>query len=624
MKGKWLPCLSAIILVFLLACASTAFAEPADEQDEWTVMFYMCGSDLESKYSYATGNLEEIAGCAYPHSKISDIMKEYEAVMDQAAIHVPGRVNVLLETGGCKRWHAQKLGMNISTTSLQRWHYAGYLDDDQPEGFFLDQELPLQSMAAPETLSGFVRWGAENYPAKKYALVLWDHGGGSKTGIFIDELFGGDYMRLDELGEALRSSGVHLEAVLFDACLMAGIETAYAISDSAEWMIASEEVVAGMGSAVDDWLQQLYIAPDFDGEWLGRWVCDMTQIKYADEGEEEAQQLLTWSVIDLKKIPRLVEMVDLGYESMGKVFVAYPKLMSQFAKYMIDCEQFGTSEEDEGMWDLSDLLYSPDIAMVMQPSVFKTIVEALKETVVYCVRGPGRSAARGISFCFAAGFDMAELDSYACNCPMPHYLAFLDAISRWTAPGWVYETCERLPEMSEIDDYKVKIEKVKRADGTPAIAFVGDYGIGAGTVRYRLFKRDEKTGQIVVMGIMPTYFDASVGENGIYSAVEPWLWPALEGQPVTSYLENMVEPGSINYLGSIPIQIGTEQWYLRYGYFGADDRYTVYGLWEGYDTDSSQFNRNVQSLSQMAGQEYSLLHPVYTSDYEKQTDYVAA
>jgi ribose-phosphate pyrophosphokinase len=35
------------------------------------------------------------------------------------------------------RSFAQKLGMNISTTSLQRWHYAGYLDDDQPEGFFL-------------------------------------------------------------------------------------------------------------------------------------------------------------------------------------------------------------------------------------------------------------------------------------------------------------------------------------------------------------------------------------------------------------------------------------------------------------------------------------------------------
>lgn len=161
---------------------------------------------------------------------------------------------------------------------------------------------------------------------------------------------------------------------MFDACLMAGIETASAISDSADWMIASEESVAGKGSAVDDWLQQLYIAPEFNGEWLDRWVCDMSQIKYTDEGDEEAQLLLTWSVIDLKKIPRLVEMVDVSFEGMGQVYARYPKLMSQFAKYLMDTEQFGTTEEGEGMWDLSDLLYAPEIAMVIQPSVFQSML----------------------------------------------------------------------------------------------------------------------------------------------------------------------------------------------------------------------------------------------------------
>ena len=188
---------------------------------------------------------------------------------------------------------------------------------------------------------------------------------------------------------------------------------------------------------------------------------------------------------------------------------------------------------------------------------------------------------------------------------MPHYLAFLDAISPWTAPDWVYETAERLPEMSELDPYKIVVEKVRHEDGTPGLAFVGDYGVGVGTVRYRMFKRDEDTGEKASMGVMPTWYIDSYGENGMFIAAQPWLWPALEGQPVASYVNNMVEPGSVNYLGSIPIQIGTEKWFLRYGYFGAEDRYTVYGLWEGYDTDSSQFNRNVKSLSQLAGQEYS-------------------
>ena len=110
--------------------------------------------------------------------------------------------------------------------------------------------MPLSSMADPETLQDFVAWGAVKYPAKKYGLVLWDHGGGSKTGIFIDELFENDTMYLYELGEALRGGGVMFETVLFDACLMANVETAYIIKDYARYMVASEEVVVGQGTAI--------------------------------------------------------------------------------------------------------------------------------------------------------------------------------------------------------------------------------------------------------------------------------------------------------------------------------------------------------------------------------------
>ena len=69
------------------------------------------------------------------------------------------------------------------------------------------ERLPLKSMGDPEQLSDFIRWTAKNYPAKKYALVLWDHGGGAKTGLFIDELFSGDVLYLYELKQALADGG---------------------------------------------------------------------------------------------------------------------------------------------------------------------------------------------------------------------------------------------------------------------------------------------------------------------------------------------------------------------------------------------------------------------------------
>ena len=64
------------------------------------------------------------------------------------------------------------------------------------------------------------------------------------------------------------------------------------------------------------------------------------------------------------------------------------------------------------------------------------------------------------------------------------------------------------------------------------------------------------------------------------------------------------------FLFNVPIQIGTEVGYLRCGYDMAVDDYTVYGLWDGFESDSTLFNRNVKLLSQLAGQQYRLMYPV--------------
>ncbi|MGX8706678.1 MAG: clostripain-related cysteine peptidase, partial [bacterium] len=200
------------VLLLTIACGM-ALAEGADAvQDEWTVMFYFCGSDLESNFSYATGNLDEITSVYYPDDFLSSGVLARKTGMPTQS----GGVNILIETGGSRRWHAQSLGMNIAASRLQRWRYNVYprdsMDDEgERDTFQLMQTLPLKSMASPGTLSDFIRWGVETCPAKKYALVLWGHGDGARTGMFIDELFGNDIMYLYELRQALSDGGAHLE-----------------------------------------------------------------------------------------------------------------------------------------------------------------------------------------------------------------------------------------------------------------------------------------------------------------------------------------------------------------------------------------------------------------------------
>ncbi len=607
-------------LMVLLCLFPSAFAETADE---WTVLIYMCGSDLESEYSYASGNLEEIASVNVPVNIIPDLIDDYSG-QTGISFQEPGGVNVLIETGGAKKWHAQELGMDIRTDALQIWRYDPAMPSEKGSSlhalengmgsFVLEEERPLTSMADPDTLSHFIRWGAQKYPAEKFALVLWNHGGGSATGIFIDELFNGEYMTLDLLNQALEDGGVHMEAVLFDACLMANLETASAIREHANWMIASEELVAGMGTAIGEWLQELYYVPVADGRLLGRWICDTTMIKYANTDNEQARDLLTWSVIDLSKIELLENYFDRFFEYMGVFYTKYPSLLVYFATNAHFSEIYGTGTED--MYDLSGILYLPlmrDSADVERQMLMQS---AVADAVDYCVRGAGRPAARGISFCLPSDFDSDKLDVYAHNCPSPHYLAILDAISPWKAPDWVYEHVERYPEMKDQSVYNITLEKKIWEDGSPAFS-VAEGEMNMSTALCEVYKMDELTGQIIQIGILPAYYDT---EADIYRIQELNTWQAIDEVLCEMDLHRM--KGEYNLLFNIPVMVDSEIMYMRCGHLPERGDYRVYGLWEGYDDHTSRFIRNVKSLSQVAGQDYCLLYKVYNEQPTDKPSYV--
>lgn len=606
---RLLPILLLTALLLSLPGVSCAAAAPQTGEDglaEWTVMFYLCGADLESKYGYATGNLEEIAQCEHHTSILGEIAREYGDSVDDADVHQPGQVNVVIQTGGSLTWRARgEMNMDIASDRLQRWYYDADTQVAAPEQagekFQLRQELPLASMADPETLRDFVRWSAETYPAQKYALVLWGHGGGAR-GIFIDELFDEDMMTLEELHDALIDADVMLEAVLFDACLMANFNTAWSIVDNTRWMCASEEVVAGKGTAIGDWLQRLYYMPECDGERLCRWICDMTQTKYANEDNEQARQLMTWSVIDMSQLPRVENAIGRFYAMLGQVYARYPRLMSLYAQRIMRAESFGGF--DDNLYDLADIFYDIEMTKAVDMDIQRDMLDALTDAITYSVRGMGRSAARGLSFCYAVDFDKEELDAFSKANTNPYYLAFLDAITPWTAPEWVYQFADRLPEIDTIDDYQVTVEKHIQANGTPSFSFVDGSDVGVGAVRFRLYRDNEETGQTVSLGILPAYDD-----NGEFIVDSP-VWPSIEGTLCNAEVTSMGGTDVTAFLFNVPIQIGTEVGYLRCGYDMAVDDYTVYGLWDGFESDSTLFNRNVKLLSQLAGQQYRLMYPV--------------
>lgn len=633
--------LLAALLLCLTAAGGACADENAQDISEWTVLFYFCGSDLESGHSYASGNLEEISYCL----DYETVLHAQQGVEDIAPD--VNDVNVLIETGGSKAWHAQDLGMDVRTDALQRWVFhparntANIALDKLKQSEELSvkalvevfaesihenakmelvQDLPLASMADPETLSDFIRWGAENYPAKKYALVLWDHGTGAVNGLLIDELFDGDTLRLDELKSALEGGGVHFEAMLFDACLMANLETACAIDEHANWMIASEELVAGKGSAMYSWLQQMYLTPQWDGRRLGRWVCDMTQEKYALETSDQAENTLTWSVIDLTKIDRLAAAFDRFFAQCDHVYANDPSYMLEVCELFNGAFEFGLGDAD--MIDLSRIPFHTFSVMGLERELYVELLDALQDTVVYNTHGPNRASAGGLSFCYAASLSPEQLDSYARVCPSAHYLALLDAINpNWHAPEWVFETAEKLPEIVDFKEYQIQVEKELAADGSPAIASVDGYPC-VWAVYVNVNRLNPQTGNILRMGDAYANVTWDADANRMVFSSEGFTnWPTLEGVQCSADLVSSDYMGKMLY--NVPIQIEGENYLLR---CGAETGQTpvVYGLWEGYDADSGVYGRNVVPLIRVAGHDFTLLYPIDGTETNGKTRYEAS
>ena len=188
-------------------------AQAEEEQASWTIMLYLCGSDLESNDGTCSDNLKEVLDADFGD-----------------------RVNVLVLTGGSSRWDMDGIDPDI----LEYWH----VEDGK---LISDRKLEAASMGDPDTLSAFISWGAAACPAEKYGLILWDHGGGSLTGICWDENSDDDNLTLPELTSALDTAGVQLEMIGMDACLMASLETAAAIDGHAAYLVASQESEPGRG-----------------------------------------------------------------------------------------------------------------------------------------------------------------------------------------------------------------------------------------------------------------------------------------------------------------------------------------------------------------------------------------
>ena len=232
--------------------------------DEVTVMVYMIGTDLESQNGMATKDIYEML-----YGNTSD------------------NINIVLQTGGCRRWNNNL----FSNSEVERWAINS-------QSFLRLKNPGKVSMTNPNTLTDFIKYSADNFPANRYFLILWDHGGGSEAGFGYDENYPkSGSLSPNLIGRAISESGIKFDMVGFDACLMANLETALAIEPYADYMVASEETEPGTGWYYTNWIEMLEKNTSTPTITLGKQIID----DYVST-QKSTNAEITESIIDLGEL----------------------------------------------------------------------------------------------------------------------------------------------------------------------------------------------------------------------------------------------------------------------------------------------------------------------------------
>ena len=240
-------------------------------RDTVTIMVYMCGTDLESRSSMATSDLQEMA-----------------------AAEIGKNVNLLVYTGGCTGWRNNIVSKDVNQIYQVR---DGNL-------IRLVENAGTSAMTEPDNLTSFIQWCAKNYPASRNELILWDHGGGSLSGYGYDEKYPrSGSMRLDGIDKALKNAGMTFDFIGFDACLMATMETALTLSPYADYLLASEETEPGVGWYYTNWLTELSRDTSKPTIEVGKRIID----DFVDVCAQTCKgQQTTLSIIDLAELEKTV------------------------------------------------------------------------------------------------------------------------------------------------------------------------------------------------------------------------------------------------------------------------------------------------------------------------------
>ena len=504
-------------------------------QDTVTLMIYMCGTDLESKYGMGTADMLEMT-----KANLSD------------------NVNILVMTGGCSGWKNSFVSSSVNQIYRIRSGGAELLMDN----------AGTSAMTDPGNLAAFIQWCAQNYPASRYELIMWDHGGGTLSGYGYDEKQRSRAsMTIDKIDTALKQGGVKFDFIGFDACLMATMETALTCEPYADYLIASEESEPGYGWYYTDWLNTLSANTSTDTTALGKQICD-TFIK--DNASKAGAQGMTLSVVDLAELATTTDRFDAFSQSLTTLIKSsnYKTVSNARSR----AREFAASQ---GIDQIDLITFCNDVGTAEA----KALAEALKGAVKYNLITRDMSGSQGLSIYFPykrLNYLNVVLSTYDKIPVSQDYRQALTSFASLQTTGQIGAGGSTSPLDQFLNGYG-SYSSSQSSSGSSSYGY-SSYGSSNGS----------QEALMELMGLLFSGRSIARGQNinGLTSDNSAWLDASLMEENAAYVAENTVDTTGLKWSGSGDnkvLKLSQEQWDLIQNvelslYYNDGDGYIDLGL----------------------------------------------
>jgi len=239
-------------------------------------------------------------------------------------------------------------------------------------------------MGSADTLREFVRWARTNYPADRYALVIWNHGSGWRSRAafrgravsFDDEL--GTSIKIWELPTAIRPSSADpvLDVLLFDASLMQMVEVAYECRNIARYIVGSEESPPGEGYPYHEILKPLMDNSDIAP---AQWASAIPHIFVSWYNQNfPFYRNITQSAVDAARLESVADALD---ALAGSLIAKRTLYVNALARARQDAQNYSTYPEYRDLWHAAELIrqYTADAELTQRVNALQS---AIRQAVI--------------------------------------------------------------------------------------------------------------------------------------------------------------------------------------------------------------------------------------------------